>query len=233
MSTSTLLVLPDIELVPVLEFDPSVLSPSSRQTPRASCEEAPEEWAQFWKDSLADAGIFHLKPVKPTSWFVPARDLTDLGNVHKFLNAIFADWGGMDAVQEPDYAPLFTGGLALVANQGDVVFEPDYASDLEDLYDWRAAVDYRDEYWTSLWAGHPWLSLRFDHPWLILNDPVEGVEPPDRWAVAPEDLEFAVVAAERELEIFAQRLQPVLRLMGLRKKSRALAYHLAGLGTRD
>ncbi len=62
-------------LRPVIEFDPFEYR-SNRPAPTAKIEAAPDAWAAFWRDSLADGGIEGLHPL-PGTWVVPVSELDD------------------------------------------------------------------------------------------------------------------------------------------------------------
>jgi hypothetical protein len=83
-----------------------------------------------------------------------------------------------------------------------------------------------------MWIGHPWLSVMFQEPWLLISDPHETEDPTARWALCPDQLGRAVVAAEAELERFAKDIARVLPSLGYRGDSQPMARRLAGMEQR-
>jgi hypothetical protein len=85
---STLVILDNVHLVPVVELEPGTFSTRERPLPGRSCRELPDQWNRYWLDSLADSGIVGLAPLRPGSWQVPTRHLTDPAILSKFFAAI-------------------------------------------------------------------------------------------------------------------------------------------------
>lgn len=226
---SNLIVLTDVELVPVLELEPMKFALGEYPSPAGTGPDMPEAWHRYWLDCLADAGITGLEPLRPASWHVPTRRLADPALLHQFLKVTVGEWGGPDLFTDPDCKPVLDGGLALLTGT-EVIVEPTCCVDLGSLADWRQASAYRERDWQMLWIGHPWLSVRFEAPWLILSDLHESDTPTGRWAVNADDLERAIAVAEEELDSFAVRMQPVLEAMGVGEVERN-ARRLAGLET--
>jgi hypothetical protein len=168
-----------------------------------------------------------LSPLHSASWLVPTRQLTSPSILERILSVIDRDWGGPEALTDPDGKPVLSGGLALRC-KGDVLIAPTCCSDLGNMSEWREAVAYRQPEWKMHWIGHPWLSVRFDAGRLVYSEPHESDSPVARWAVSPEELGRAVAVAEAELEDFARRLEPVLDAMGVTEVQRN-ARRLAGL----
>ena len=54
---SSIVVLEDIELIPVLKFEPFRFATEGRSSPSGIYEDMPEEWYRYWLESLADSGI--------------------------------------------------------------------------------------------------------------------------------------------------------------------------------
>lgn len=69
-----IVVLEDIELIPVVELEPSVFAANDRSLPSSMYEDMPEEWYRYWLESLADSGIAGLMPVQRGSWHVPTSE---------------------------------------------------------------------------------------------------------------------------------------------------------------
>jgi hypothetical protein len=47
---------------------------------------------RLWREALTKAGIDGLSPIKPGSWYVPTRDLTDPRVLQKLLELHFAEY---------------------------------------------------------------------------------------------------------------------------------------------
>jgi hypothetical protein len=225
-----LLLLHDLELVPVIELAPSRFSARSRPLPSGSGGEMPGEWGRYWSKSLADSGITGLRPLRPGSWHVPTSHLVDLPTLEKILGAIMRDRGGLEALSDPDTVFVLDGGLALRCDT-EVLVKPTCCSDLGNLTDWREAAGYRGTEWTVLWIGHPWLSVRFEDGWLVLSEPHESEPPVGRWAVGPDVLGMAITAAEVELGDFARMLERALMSLGSGDRAEGLVRRLTGLAS--
>ncbi len=219
-------VIDDVRLVPVVELEPHHFASKERPAPVSS---APEAWGDYWRESLADAGITGVPPLRPGSWHVPVTHLRDTRTLGLILAATLEQWGGVEALTGPDAVPVFGGGLALCAGD-EVLAEPACCVDLRNLSDWLGASAYRGAGWQILWIGHPWLSVRFGGGSLTLSERHEGAEPEGRWAVTPEALDAAVRAAASEMEAFAARLLPAVSAHVGGEEARLVARSLAGLG---
>jgi hypothetical protein len=147
----------------------------------------------------------------------------------RLLRVILADRGGPEIFTDPDDKPVLDGGMALLAGE-EVIVRPTCCSDLSNLADWYEAAAHREAAWKMLWIGHPWLSVRYDAPWLVASDLHESNSPTARWAVDPDDLQRAALAAEQELGAFATRLCGVLDRMSVRDAERN-ARRMVGLTT--
>ena len=223
-----LLLLHDLELVPVIELAPSRFSSGTRPLPSGSRGEMPGEWGRYWSESLADSGITGLRSLRPGSWHVPTSHLVDAPTLEKILRAIMRDRGGLEALSDPDTVFVLDGGLALRCDT-EVLVEPTCCSDLGNLTDWREAAGYRGMEWTLLWIGHPWLSVRSEDGLLVLSGPHESDSPVGRWAVSPDELRRALTAAEAGLEDFARMLERALMSLGSGDRAEGLARRLTGL----
>jgi hypothetical protein len=204
---SSIAVLEDIELIPVLELVPSDFSTDDRPSPSGPYENMPDEWHRYWVESLADSGIAELTPVQRGSWNVPTSEFTDPALLRRVLEVIFRR--RVEGEAAPDWGPL-NGGLALRCRSQNVLVEPGCCADLGNAAGWRDAAGYREAEWRTLWIGHPWLSVQYLAPRLIISDRHEAEPPVARWAIGPDLLEAALVPAEIELERFARRIGDAL-----------------------
>jgi hypothetical protein len=199
---SSIVVLDDIELIPVLKLEPFSFAAEGRSSPPGIYDDMPEEWYRYWLESLADSGITGLMPIYRGSWHVPTREFTDPALLGTVLELIFRYLSEAGLSADLECMPLL-GGLAL-REHSKVLKEPGCCADLGDVAGWRRAVGCRQAKWKNVSNGHPWVSARYDAPRLILSDPHEGQHPlTARWAVCPDRLRNAVVAAEVEIERFA------------------------------
>jgi hypothetical protein len=217
-------------LMPVVELEPFTFATSPRPSPAHAGPDAPEEWLSYWLDCVGDSGITNLQPLHPSSWFVSTTALlASDDNLEKFVGVIFdKKW---ELSERPNLSKgrfVFNGGLALWCAD-ELVVQPHCCVDLGSLSDWRKAAAYRGSDWQMLWIGHPWLSIRFDGEGLVLSGPHESDSPVARCMVSPEALELAVAQAERELESFAHRLEPVIEKRYGPAGTTELARSLAGL----
>jgi hypothetical protein len=202
---SSAIVLEEIELMPVLKFEPFRFAVEGRPSPSGIYEDMPEAWSCYWVESLADARIKGLKPIERGSWHVPTTQFTDPALLRRVLEVTFQNLlqGGFSV--DLECLPL-DGGLALRC-QSQVLVEPGCCADLGDIAGWRQAAGYRKAKWENVSNGHPWVSIQYDAPRLILSGPHNGADfPTARWAVWPDQLRDAVLAAEVEQERFAGQI---------------------------
>ena len=109
---SSIVVLQDIELIPVLKFEPFQFAAEGRSPPFGFYERMPEEWHRHWVESLADSGIRGVMPVERGSWHVPTSEFTDLALLRRVLEVIFQNMEEAGFSIDLDCLPLL-GGLAL------------------------------------------------------------------------------------------------------------------------
>ena len=201
----SIVVVADIELIPVLKCEPFLFAAEARSAPSGIFADMPEEWYRYWVRSLADSGITGLLPIYRGSWHVPTREFTDPALLAPVLEVIFRHLSVAELSIDLECMPLL-GGLAL-RDQTQVLIEPGCCADLSDSAGWRRAVAYRQAKWQNVSNGHPWVSVRYEAPRLILSEPHQGQHPPTaRWAVCPDQLRDAVIAAEVEMQRFAGQI---------------------------
>jgi hypothetical protein len=226
MDVSSIVVLQDIELIPVLKLEPSQFAAEGRSSPSGFYEDMPEEWHSHWVESLADSGIRGVMPVERGSWHVPTTEFTDLALLRRVLEVIFENLEEAGFSIDLECLPLL-GGLALRQSQ-NVLIEPGCCADLGAIAGWREAVGYRQAEWQDVSNGHPWVSVRYDAPRLIISSPHQGEPPTARWAVHPDQLQIAVVAAEFELDRFAMQVTAAMP-SGFELDPHLMGQKLAGL----
>jgi hypothetical protein len=226
MDVSSIVVLQDIELIPVLKFEPFQFAAEGRSPPFGFYERMPEEWHRHWVESLADSGIRGVMPVERGSWHVPTSEFTDLALLRRVLEVIFQNMEEAGFSIDLDCLPLL-GGLALRQSR-TVLIEPGCCADLGAIARWREAVGYRQAEWQDASSGHPSVSVRYDAPRLIISSPHQGEPPTARWAVHPDQLQVAVVAAEFELDRFASQVAAAMP-SGFELDPHLMGQKLAGL----
>jgi hypothetical protein len=224
---TALTILDAIKLVPVIELTPGTFSTRERLLPAGSGRDMPEEWDRYWLDCLADSDVVGLTPLRPSSWMVPTRQLTDMAVLSRILSIMIREWGGPEAFPGPDSKPVLDGGLALCSGD-EVLVAPICCCDLGNVSERRDAVVYRQLDWKMVWIGHPWLSVRFNGSQLEFSEPHESDSPVAKWTVSPEKLGRAVSVAEAELEAFARRLESVVASLGGNNDHASVARSWAG-----
>jgi len=226
MDVSSIVVLQDIELIPVLKFEPFQFAAEGRSPPFGFYERMPEEWHRHWVESLADSGIRGVMPVERGSWHVPTSEFTDLALLRRVLEVIFQNMEEAGFSIDLDCLPLL-GGLALRQSR-TVLIEPGCCADLGAIAGWREAVGYRQAEWQDVSNGHPSVSVRYDAPRLIISSPHQGEPLTARWAVHPDQLQVAVMAAEFELDRFASQVTAAMP-SGFELDPHLMGQKLAGL----
>jgi hypothetical protein len=112
---SSIVVLQDIELIPVLKFEPFRFAAECRSSPSGFYEDMPEEWHRYWLESLADSGIIGLMPVEMGSWHVPTCEFTDTALLGRVLELIFQKLSEAEFSIDLECLPL-DGGSPCAAN---------------------------------------------------------------------------------------------------------------------
>ena len=227
---SSIVVLEDAELVPVLELEPSTFATQTRSLPSGSCRDVPEERYRYWSESIADSGLAGVMPVQRGLSHVATSELADPPRLRRLLEVIFRERSETQSLPDPDNMLPLNGGLALRNQSQDVLIVPGCCADLGNVVCWREVVDCGQAEWQMVWIGHPWLSVMFQAPRLIISEPHESESPTARWAVSPDQLERALVAAEAELQRFAGRIASVLPSLGYSGDSKLMGQKLAGVG---
>ncbi len=110
---AALISLDEIDLLPVVELEPAKFTTRERPLPAGSFRDVPAEWPRYWLDSLGDSGVVGLTPLRPGSWHLTTRQLTNPATLARILDVIVRDWGGPEALADPDGRPVLCGGPAL------------------------------------------------------------------------------------------------------------------------
>src|SRR5262249_28629379 len=112
IGVSSIVVLDDVELIPVLKFEPFRFAAQTRTSPSGIFEDMPEEWYRYWLESLADSGITGLMPIYRGSWHVPTREFSDPALLGAVLEVTFRNLSKAGFTIDLECMPLL-GGLAL------------------------------------------------------------------------------------------------------------------------
>lgn len=198
-----------ITLTPVIEFSP--VDYSDRPSPAAPGNQDVAAWQQWWRDSLADAGITELEEVG--TWSVHITEITRPETLATLLRTklkqheIHTQIASFDDLQ-----PLrsFYGGYVLQTDAASIY--PNCCGTLADLSEWETAANRREPTWLSIWIGHPWVYCRYRAPLLEFTAPTEknaeDVEP--AFTVDPAALSAAVETARATVTAFGERIKPGL-----------------------
>ncbi len=221
--------LSDIQLIPVLELAPMTFSTVDHPSPEnGPAKKHFEEWDEYWRNSLAEAGITGLHPITPGSWHVATDQFTKT-QLEAFLQVIFEEWGGVDVLNDPDSRPLLDGGLAMSTAELGIRIEPTCCSDLGNIANWKEAATFDGEVWKMLWIGHPWLYMKYEKPHLVLSEPSESDDPAAKWKIMPDILHEALIAAEAELLRFSKLIEPILAGLDTEIDAARISRELVGL----
>src|SRR4051812_12905888 len=83
-----LISLETVVLVPAVELEPFAFAAPDRTHPASTGPDSPEAWGRYWLDSLADAGVVGLTPLRPGSWHVPVAAFTTPVVLGRYLDAV-------------------------------------------------------------------------------------------------------------------------------------------------
>lgn len=225
---SALVELTDINLLPVIEVAPWQFSKNLSMPEKGPASKYPEEWEEYWRESLLDAGITELTPITAGSFFVSTHQFNDI-QLQAFLRVSIMEWGGLDALNAPEFEPFLYGGFAFNSQKLRHIIEPSCCGELKDLSEWKRAASLDDPEWEILWIGHPWLSMKYEEPYLILSEPHESDVPIARWNIDQKELMKAVERAETELRRFSKMIEENLAVIAPEIDSHKISQQLVGL----
>ncbi len=190
-----------LKLIPVIEFEPSVYRHEKRSSPIESPAEAPQVWAKYWKDSLADSGMGELESFE-NSWFVETSKIVKEETIRKLIRGWIEEDGSL---LPGDEIGSINGGYILQSD--DNVILPQCCGDLADIENWQKAIYWQDEKWEEIWIGHPWAYVRYVEGKLEFTPHYEGnFENSLKILVAPKVFEDAFQEAQNALQLFRERL---------------------------
>ncbi len=220
---SEIVQLTNLQLTPVMEFEPFDYKDESRQSPTGDWTD--EVANAYWHGSLSDAGLSHLRSITTRSWHVAIVQLSrsdlDIALTRKLKQY------GREAFDE-ESCIAFAGGLALFARELASPIEPECCGDLSDHTGWLDAAAYRSEQWNTLWIGHPWLSVQYINNRLILSEPHEDNTPQGKWSIDPNELELALAPAIDQLQLLCDTVENALESLPCVGNRKTIAKILAG-----
>lgn len=187
----------NLRLIPVLEFEPGRFQTQAYEYPHGTAGEYPHEWHCYWKNSLADAGIYDLEPHTVASWLVEVAKLTPE------IMAIYLN--KVEAIDpENNEAGSLAGGYILQANEIEIA--PQCCGSLADIAEWEMAANCQKTMATMLWIGHPSLLVtKIDDRYILIADDDECQIKIDR-----QELKIAIVNARQQLDDFDRMLLPAV-----------------------
>ena len=213
----------NIELVPVIELEPSKFG----STERAINDNRSDH--QIWKEALAKSGLSSLEPIQEGSWHVPIEALRDREVLKKLVDILIEIDPDDFAF---DYFIALSGGLCPVKGK-EILFEPQCCGDLANIEGWKSCVATAGATWEDLWIGHPWAKVRRQNSALEFELVGENVDSGliAQFSVSIEALEKALAKAEKVQAAFATRLSKVLEAKLEPSVADKLARLLAGVAT--
>lgn len=188
----------------LLELEPLAFARQPRPSPSRSFAEVPEAWRDYWRASLADAGIDELEPIG--AQHVALADVRRESTLQAIVERALE---GFDSASDLEVLGPLCGGFLLRADGKELW--PGCCSDLSNLVDWQTALE-ANPAWRMLWIGHPWVFCRRQGSMLELSQPTEEDVPPAGalMAVEMEEMVRLVDLASHVLDDFEARLRSVL-----------------------
>jgi hypothetical protein len=193
----------NLRLVPVVEFEPSMLGISDYLE---LCERG--LWVERWNDVLAARG---LRPIRPGSWHVATSEFRGDAAFDALVRAYVTDGVELSPGKIPalDGISPISGGYAFSVDD-TIQLEPGCCCDLSDLSEWGVAVR-QGQGPASLLIGHGNLSLRVEGSMTTLTVNSEVAREDALTLQYPAaDLARAVEQAELEQNAFADALKAYL-----------------------
>ncbi|WP_447749224.1 hypothetical protein [Pseudomonas nicosulfuronedens] len=195
-----------VQLIPVIEL--FYLVDSVPVPPKGPYWEQVASWREYHERNLRANGFStRLRPYLPGSAFHRIADLSDT-DIARLIRLHCAE--GLKGSGDWRQVRPLPGGYVLRVGSLDVLF-PQCCSDLGDLKSWRRIAEGKCAY---LYSGHPSpdIDQRNQSATFDFNGPSETFVPPPPLhsvTVPLVELTGAVRAAERELRIFAARMDLV------------------------
>lgn len=232
---------PKLSLLPLVSLPPHDFQGAENDDQRIG----PEDWAAYWKASLAEAGIDELELAPFGFSCVDARSLKRESTLRRIISSHYADlvtWLDHGA-KGPSGALLdntssLSGGVVLLVDDEPFV-EPGCCASLDDIAGWGALAKHSGPDELTVWAGHDLWSPRgrrdpssgnvvlrrvgdgYNH-----GADVEIIEFP------PEILEAAVTQTLDDLVALSQRIAATFPSTIDPRKARRVSAHIAGIDER-
>jgi hypothetical protein len=190
-----------LKLIPVVEFEPGFFKSDERENPIFSNNDTPQDWAEYWKNSLADSGILGIDPYWECSWFVEVSQLTP--EIVKILLEKRYD----NSVESNEFYSL-SGGYVL--EEGTILLStPHCCGSIRDIREWQDASNWTNTDEMYLWIGHPQLMVSsIDSQHLKITETYEYNRPeePETFTVDRTELKAAIIDAKKQLDDFKKVL---------------------------
>lgn len=197
-----------LELIPVIELEPSTYNRIERELPLANPDEDPSSWYAYWKSCLSDSGMNELEPYGNT-WFVPVTQAHTwkTSSIRSLLEDALED---TLPVFDIEFVGSLSGGYILRTSDGREIL-PQCCGDLANITEWEAAAEWGSSQWKQVWIGHPWIYVRslgakLEFSFRESNYPPEV----DTVTVVRQELRKALIKARTQVNKFGQKLEPVL-----------------------
>jgi hypothetical protein len=190
-----------LKLIPVVEFEPGFFKSDDREHPIVSNNDTPQDWADYWENSLADSGIIGIYPYWECSFFVEVSQLTPA--IVKILLEKRYD----NSVESNEFYSL-SGGYVLEAGT-TFLSTPNCCGSIRDIREWEDASNWTNTDEMYLWIGHPQLmvsSIDSQHLKITETYEYERSEDPETFTVDRNELKAAIIEANNQLHEFKQIL---------------------------
>jgi hypothetical protein len=195
-----------MKLVPVIEFAPYNFQSADRQSPGG--DDVPQDWADYWRNSLADAGILDIEPYQFGSWLVEASKLTPEVLVKLLQKEEYAIDNRTKIDLEEIGVGALSGGYVLEVS-ATVHVMPQCCGDIGNIKDWEIASEWTNPEETILWIGHPWLEVRsIDERYIEIRRTSESdkSDEPEIITIDRNELKAAIIDTKKQLYKFKQML---------------------------
>jgi hypothetical protein len=184
-----------LKLTPVIEFEPGFFQSEDRESP--SNNATPQDWADYWKNSLADSSIIDIHPYEECSWFVEVSQLTP-EILEILLNKRYRS-----SLESNKFYSL-SGGYML-ESEATLLASPHCCGSIKDIREWEEASKWTNIDEMYLWIGHPQLMVSSIDPLnLRIRETYEYNEPeePKIFTVDRNRLKKAIMDAKKQLDDF-------------------------------
>jgi hypothetical protein len=141
-----------MQLIPVIEFEPSHFQTQQHKQPSGSIYECRDEWDLYWKNSIADSGINGLISYHKGFGLVELTKLTPA--IVEFYLTKYSQINS-----ETTRLSNLDGGYVFQIDAVNII--PQYCGNFSDIDEWERALELTQGIETTLWSGGiPWLGVR-------------------------------------------------------------------------